>query len=285
MNKPVPSLTLPLDPKNPGQFYACCGLLELAARLDVNAVGWFDCDRFEMNGCVDGLLDRLFGCDVQVNITDDANGRTDDEGGADDEPQINPHRGRIPSMRLLEPFHLLLDWWRDDRAQKQKLKTWTAGQRVTDVFVGDHKKRRSKGGASLVYIPSMREHFRRAAQEYPLDWLRAGLPIEAPSSFGFDSRLSRNSALDLGHTEGGTFRFSPAIDVLTLIGFQRFRPNMVEPWSHNRYYAWREPLPVHIASVAALGILPGLSYRGFEFPIIRRDSQGRFKLFGAATTC
>jgi CRISPR-associated protein Csb3 len=128
----------------------------------------------------------------------------------------------------------------------------------------------------------MREHFARAARQWPLDWLRASLPIKAPSSFGFDSRLSRNNALDLGHTEGGTFQFSPAVEVLALIGFQRFRPLMVKQWSRNRYCTWREPLPVAVAAVVALGCIPTLIDGSFEFPVIRRDSQGRFKLFGQA---
>ena len=41
MSDPSPSITVTVDPTNPGQFFACCGLLELADRLWPGAEGWF----------------------------------------------------------------------------------------------------------------------------------------------------------------------------------------------------------------------------------------------------
>ena len=101
-------------------------------------------------------------------------------------------------------------------------------------------------------------------------------------AFSYDSRLSRNNALDQGHVGNSTMAFSPAVDVLTLVGLQRFRPRMLERWTRNLYCTWNQPLPVEIAAVAALGLIPQLIDRCFEFPIKRRDAQGRFKLFGHA---
>src|SRR3954467_14091594 len=46
MNNHQPSINLAVDPTNPGQFFACCGLLELAHRLSSEAHGWFDCRKF-----------------------------------------------------------------------------------------------------------------------------------------------------------------------------------------------------------------------------------------------
>ena len=40
MNQPV--IQIPVDLTNPGQFFACCGLLELADRLWPGTEGWFD---------------------------------------------------------------------------------------------------------------------------------------------------------------------------------------------------------------------------------------------------
>ena len=280
MSNPTPSISLPVDLRNPGQFFACCGLLELAARVDGNALGWFREQRFEVSAQAEGLLRSFFVCAVEVDRGEAADGEAVEKD--DDDAELNADRGRISPMRLLEPFNLLLNWWNDDQAQAQKLKTWTAGQRVTDLLIGYRTRRKGNAGPSETHIPSMREHFARAVQEQPLDWLRATLPVEAPSSFSFDSRLSRNNALDLGHTERSTFRFSPAVDVLTLIGLQRFRPLMVEQWSRNRYCTWREPLPVEIAPVAALGVITHLVDDCFEFPVKPRDAQGRYKLFGHA---
>ena len=35
-------LSINVDPTNPGQFFACCGLLELADRLGSGSEGWFE---------------------------------------------------------------------------------------------------------------------------------------------------------------------------------------------------------------------------------------------------
>ena len=101
-------------------------------------------------------------------------------------------------------------------------------------------------------------------------------------AFSYDSRLSRNRALDQGHVGNSIMAFSPAVDVLTLVGLQRFRPRMLETWTRNVYCTWRQPLSVDIASVAALGLIPQLIHSRFEFPIKPRDAQGRYKLFGHA---
>jgi len=44
MNHPEPNITVNVDVTNPGQFFACCGLLELADRLWPGAEGWFGHD-------------------------------------------------------------------------------------------------------------------------------------------------------------------------------------------------------------------------------------------------
>src|SRR5262245_36342044 len=44
MGELKPSISVNVDPTNPGQFFACCGLLELADRLWPGAEGWFASD-------------------------------------------------------------------------------------------------------------------------------------------------------------------------------------------------------------------------------------------------
>jgi hypothetical protein len=79
-------------------------------------------------------------------------------------------------MTLGHPFHLRLDWWTTEEAQAQKLKLWTAGQRVTDLLLGHHKqkKKKRKGRPDeliQVYTPSTREHFANVVAKYP------GVPV------------------------------------------------------------------------------------------------------------
>jgi hypothetical protein len=278
-------IRIPVDVTNPGQFFACCGLLELTSRLDDSALGRFEADHFCLHTSATDVLDKFFKCPVEA-IRASASFDDDDDGEEAGEDE-DPHRGRVYPMRLAAPFNLLLNWWTDDDARGQKLKLWTAGQRVTDLLLGHHKykKKRVKGKpveTVPIYTPSTREHFADVVKKHPRDWLRVGIPIGAPAAFSFDSRLSRNNALDLGYASKRTFAFSPAIDVLCLVGLQRFRPEMIEVWNRNRYCTWREKLPVAVAPLAVLGLVPSLVDRCFEFPIKARDSQGRFKLFGHA---
>ena len=46
MSRPEPNITVNVEATNPGQFFACCGLLELADRLWPGAEGWFQEDKF-----------------------------------------------------------------------------------------------------------------------------------------------------------------------------------------------------------------------------------------------
>lgn len=281
MMNPEPTIRINVDVTNPGQFFACCGLLELASRIDRYATAHFENGQFLVAGDVQNVLECFFACNVEVDTK--AIVKSDDEADeADEQDDVDPHRGRIYPMTLGDPFNLLLDWWTDEEAQTQKLKTWTAGMRVTDLLLGFHKKQKRKGQTVLKPIPSMRDHFAAAVKRSPDDWLRAPWPIKEPSDFAYDSRLSRKNALDLGHTDIGIMAFSPAIDVLTLIGLQRFRPRMVEVWTRNRYFTWSQPLPVEVAAVAALGLIPHLNGTCFEFPIKPRDAKKRYKLFGHA---
>src|SRR5205814_1060536 len=47
----VMSIHVPVDPTNPGQFFACCGLLELADRLWPGSEGWFSNEQFCVECC------------------------------------------------------------------------------------------------------------------------------------------------------------------------------------------------------------------------------------------
>jgi CRISPR-associated protein Csb3 len=284
----TPSMNVPVDLTNPGQFFACCGLLELASRIDKQCQGFFRESEFVLETNAQDVLDVFFRCGIDVETSFQSSEANLENGDGDGDVEIeDPHRGRIYPMKLGEPFNLLLDWWTQKEALEQKLKLWTAGQRVTDILRGHHKtrKKKRKGMPDEIlqqYTPSTREHFADAVNMDPTDWLRKAIPIDAPAAFSFDSRLSRNNALDLGHVTNKILAFSPAIDVLCLVAFQRFRPKTIETWNRNLYCTWSQPLPVLVAPLAVLGMLPDVFDQAFEFPVKRRDSQGRFKLFGHA---
>jgi len=282
------NITIPVDLTNPGQFFACCGLLELVSRIDAETLACFRGEHFVLQTSATNALALFLKCEIAIDTDYHASDADDEEGGDGDDDVLNPNRGRVFPMYLGSPFNLRLDWWTDEHAKAQKLKLWTAGQRVTDLLTGHYKNKPKKGRGvpkgtkEKVYTPSTREHLADVCAKYPQDWLRKAVPITSPGAFSYDSRLSRNNALDLGHFSAGTFAFSPAADVLSLIALQRFRPLMVEVWNRNQYCTWKEFMPVSVAPACVVGAIPSLVDRRFEFPIKARDSQGRFKLFGHA---
>src|SRR6266700_1264826 len=66
------SIRVAVDPSNPGQFFACCGLLELAARLWPGAEGWFEGPEFcvECRGQLPELLTQLAHSQIKSTLTE-----------------------------------------------------------------------------------------------------------------------------------------------------------------------------------------------------------------------
>ena len=277
MSNPSDTLTIPVDLTNPGQFFACCALLELASRLDKYAEGGFKGSFFSVAGKIKGLVEKFLACEV-VPIAAESSANDDYESGADESSVA-----KTTPLMVGGDFNIRLDWWTDPTATtKAKLKTWSAGQKVTDLFNGTTKSRATQKGSKITYVPSMRDHFRDVVKAHPNDWLRQTIVTDTPMPYCYDSRLSRKAAIDAGHYRFGLLAFSPAVDVLVHVAFQRFRPRMIEQWNRNLYCTWSVPLTVELASVVTLGIIPDLVDLSFEFPIKPCDAAGRYKLFGHA---
>ena len=249
MISPSPNITLDVDLTNPGQFLASCGLLELASRLDPGTVAWFDESRFYVATGGIELLDQFLGCElVPLRCLGDEEEDND---------------AKSPPVRLGAPFGLVLDWWEDPAATRAGFKTWAGGQTV------------------IGFIDGMREHLR---QDSDLDADFFGpRPLKKPKPFYFDSRISRLTALDLGFSaEHFASSFSPAVELLALIGLQRFRPGTVVEREQYRFATWKEPLPAPVAAAVAHGLIDTLEGSRFQFPLVVRTG-GKYKAFGPAT--
>src|SRR4051812_46148510 len=98
MNGPDPTIRVGVDLTNPGQFFACCGLLELADRLRGDAEGWFEGREFLIRG--GGELSDLVREASRASLA-----------------PLDPDDSTATPIQIGEPFRSLrLDWWRDDRA-------------------------------------------------------------------------------------------------------------------------------------------------------------------------
>ena len=245
-----PNIKIPVDLANPGQFFACCGLLELADRLWPGAGGWFDrrffCVQCGNQDCsLKSIFDKL--CKAEVIPLDP------------DDTSASP--------LLLPTFdNLRLDWWKKVETSKgqtidvgttKALMTWSGSQRGPRIF---------RLFQETLVQADLSDPFNQAIAVCDPN---ASKPKKAISPFYFDSRRDGMSQ-DIGFSpdeQDMSVESHPTVEVLALIGIQRFRPAIDEETTPRSfiYRAWAESLPPVVASLAAQGIVPVRSIAGFRF--------------------
>ncbi len=277
-----------LDPRNPGQFFACCGVLEIAHRLWPETEGWFvgKGDVFALSSGrgagaeFRGFLEVL----KQLSVTGLSEKERDElecleeqkrnakRGGAfskaDEErrKQLGT-RAREGALRLQHhgEWEFRLDWWQ----QEETPKTWAGRQEVGRV-----------ARAAQAALPD---------SQTPHDLFNYGCVLRAEDGkkavepFYFDARRF-SSALDTGFSldvVGAETIAHPAVELLALIGLQRFRPMPAGKWSFD-YWTWGSPLAAPVATVVACGAVPTTQRQRYHFPLRFRDDQKRYKAFGIA---
>jgi CRISPR-associated protein Csb3 len=274
------TISIPVDVTNPGQFFACCGLLELAHRRWSGATGHFadHGDQFHITvGVAANLSDLLQGFKdsppgVAVAIGSGSAEQTDEQredGDRDDDDSAGP-------MFLGVPFNLRLDWWED-----KSLKPWAGSMNAEHII-----------RAMVAAIDSDRHD--------PLNDLRVVHDPTVPTSAGrkpkkpkkrepfyFDARRGANAkSLDVGFAPDAFSMESaacPAVESLCMIGLQRFRPMPTDQPRVFVYRAWAVPLPPSTAAAAACGLLPGVGGDRYRFENAFRTDQRKHKGFLPAT--
>lgn len=239
-----PAITVKVDVTNPGQFFACCGLLELAGKLWPGAEGWFMDGSFHLHvkGTAEVTLKSLF---------DTLKGSSLESADTQMDAKIAPINMKAFSFRL--------DWWLDDQAGINRLKTWAGKQGALRIA----------------------EEMKKALPEASDGLLNASANTSAP--FYFDSRRFAHP-MDAGFSldaVGMNAASHPAVELLALIGLQRFRPAPgPERWSF-AYSTWKDPLPTAVACAVCAGAVLGQAT--YVFPVGFRDDRKRFKAFTRAT--
>lgn len=252
---PLPDITVDVDLRNPGQFFACCGLLELASRLWPGSEGWFagEGSRAAFHIATDsGHNDPLGEVVRKLCEPDELVAIARDEGieklQADRQPVV------------LLPFALRLDWWLDayGEGDKSELKVW-AGQQTPERNInglrGAWRDIRARTSDSI------------SVKLFSERWPMTG-------RFGFDPSASWE-ALDVGFSpdeQGVPVQTSPATEILGAVGLQRCRPVSVEGkrrWF--AYRAWADPLDIMVVPAAMAGAIK--AGRAYEFPVVMRNQQ------------
>jgi CRISPR-associated protein Csb3 len=270
-----------VDVTNPGQFFACCGLLELANRLWNGAEGWFDDGAFQLRttaniagSLASSLMTSIMNCRLMNTMTKEQSTRLDElvemKGndrrripGLEDEKKALEKLRREEPIVILEPFNLRIDWFLDDRAGGDRFKTWAGQQSVLQIATA------MKEATEVLFRQTL-------PSEQWLAQTRSGCGLP----FNFDSDLGgQGAALDIGFSfdplsASATTRIEPTVrpclELFAFVGLQRFRPRQIPQDNRFLYHLWQQPLPPEIAFPAACGLLPSRENRSFEFRLLYR---------------
>jgi CRISPR-associated protein Csb3 len=250
------SFSVNVDPTNPGQFFACCGLLELADRLWPGAEGWFANGQFQLccSGELPKLIEALVNAELHLIDADDG------------------YSGRV---RLGNPFRVLvLDWWHElgGRADAQELKVWA-------------------GTMESFGIARAMQHTLRDDRFRTPDLLNCGCIAYTPEGekkepYYFDARRGPNAhSRDVGFSPNDlsmTTTAYPAVELLCLIGLQRCLPAKTDVPRIYDYFTWSEPLVPALLPAAVSGLLPHVGAHGYRFENWFRTGQRKHKAFRSA---
>ena len=275
MSKPVPNITIPVDLTNPGQFFACCGLLEIADRLWPGAEGWFDGNHFLIANLADGslreLLNGISTAALVNTMTPQQSARLEELAAMKKKPReatpgLEEEKKTLESLRRELPILLTgtvsfcIDWFRDEFAGGSRFKTWAGQQSVLDI-------------AKAMQCGMI--HAMKKSDSSLWDNVRGvGLP------FNFDSELGgQGSGIDIGFVFdalagsevtriNGTCR--PALELLSFIGLQRFRPREIHRANRFVYTAWSLPLLPTVASAVVCGSVIIGEESTYEFKLLYR---------------
>ncbi len=255
MNLPKPTIRVNVDPTNPGQFFACCGLLELADRLWGEAEGWFEGDQFLIAS--DGDLAALIGEVSQVELI-----------------QIDKNDATASPIGFVAPFETLrLDWWQDGMAGGRDLKVWA-------------------GSMDGFRIARAMQNALRGVRYHSEDLLDVGQVVYDPvdgkkkEPFYFDARRCPNAhSRDVGFAPNDlqmTTTALPAVEFFCLIGLQRCRPAKTNRPRVFRYQTWAEPLPARLAGPTVACSFAVADSKHYQFENWYRTGQKKHKAFRSA---
>ena len=271
--------TIPVDPTNPGQVFACLGFMEAAEVLCGSVVGGFDIapgqEKFTLNaaGEEDPILAVLkFLANVELRAATPTHERVVYDNSTsfdafpayptgaytDSDPQA---RDRYPAVLISGDHHIVVDHWADS-ARSDRMKFW-AGSGIGLRLMRD----------TLSLIASSPSQMRAdpfafsapQSSSFRFDWRRDYVPIDA----GFSP--NRHGAV--------TMVGYPVVELLAAIGLRHARPAR-ESRLNYRYSAWGMSLPLPLAR-AALGclapIFPGLPLRRFQMTLGWPGQEGQAK--------
>lgn len=223
-----------IDVKNPGHFFACCGILDSMDRLFGTTTGYFSDDEFiletEIQNPLRAIIDRILPPESELN------------------DMFVAESDQKDSVVLLNCLSLRMDFWNHfDNRPVIKL---FAGQASAHKIIQRWAK----------HLISIRDN-----QSLPKDPFSIHV-YDLPS--GFDSSTAWK-ALDVGFSlncsqsqYNTVIKTYPVVEFFAHVGVQTYA------WSKGTKYTyatWPEPLPILVAKTVASGALRMSNSRHFEF--------------------
>lgn len=278
---------IPVDLFNPGQVFACMGLLEVAEVLIGGVRGKFDWDNEQRplfvldspcpRSAVDSVLDFLRDAEL-VRLApkgykdeDDRATKTTSAGtgsGAvrlsesDTFPSGSPEAMALPLRLEHGGYQVSLSLW-SDQSSRTSFKLFAGRQRSDEI------------------ARQMLEGIRRLSSKNDSKLGRDPFGYIVPlggSSFKFDPRKSW-TGIDAGYSpdeQSHQVEASPIVEVLAAAGLEHARPTEDKSESRVfRYGVWKRLLPPILARPALSGLSIGMPARVFRFTL---DLAGKNKV-------
>ena len=257
------SFSVNVDPTNPGQFFACCGLLELADRLWPGAEGHFAQGHFHV--ACGGGLDYLLAVLVMDSPT--AIERLECSG--------------LVVPPILAPLAFTFD---GGSTTEIVLDAWTriaVLKGVPQVISNSPWNFWSGQQTSLRIWLALRIELAAQLRHFTPDDLENLFTkrLFQKGRFGFDPGPAWN-ALDVGFSpneQGMEVESSPAVEMLAAVGLQRFRPVMNDSRDAFDYLTWRSPYSPAVAAAAMAGALPEAATVRYRSSVV---SRGQYAALG-----
>lgn len=280
MSNPEPTIRINVDLSNPGQFFACCGLFELADRLWPGTEGWFEGQSFclltdDRTKTLSDLLAEARDMTFPVDDEEEDDGEESDDKG--DDLLVEPIELKWKNTKQA----ILLDWWTE-----KSIKPWAGSMKGHLIL---RAMLRAIDSGHCTPFDDLRAVFDPPKLSIPSD---DGKQPRATKSkkrepFYFDPRRGNKShPLDSGFspdTHEMHSECSPALEALCFIGLQRARPAPTGTPNQSRYTVWTKHIPANLVGAVVCGIVPLPGSINYVFNNYFRTDQHKHKTFSQAT--
>jgi hypothetical protein len=275
------TISIPVDVTNPGQFFACCGLFELADRLWPGAEAWFKGDAAHSEFQImawksqsdvntdDGPTLRELLSNARALRFDIGNDEGGSDGEGDDDSPLDP-------IAIQSPVQMILDWWSD-----KSIKPWAGSMKERSIL---DAMLRAIDPANPDPMNDTKPVFDPVG---PMEAGRRAKKLKKKEPFYFDCRRGSNAhPLDSGFSPDPhqlrSYCF-PAVEAMCFVGLQRARPAPTDVPNQSTYTVWTTRLSVNVIGPIACGMAGVSGSSAFTFDNFFRTDQRKHKSYSRAT--